>query len=64
MEFANDGDLEGKIKEKRKSKSYFDEEDIWNVIIQALRGLNWLHDCDTLHRDLKVSLNILTNFNS
>jgi hypothetical protein len=40
MEFANDGDLEGKIKEKRKSKSYFDEEDIWNVIIQALRGLN------------------------
>ena len=56
MEFADEGDLEAKIKDKRKSNSYFDEREIWNVFIQGLRGLMCLHDCQTLHRDLKVGI--------
>jgi serine/threonine protein kinase len=55
MEFADEGDLEEKIKEKRKNSSYFDENEIWNVFIQSLRGLCCLHEAQILHRDLKVS---------
>lgn len=58
MEFADEGDLEDKIKEKRKNCSYFEENEIWNVFIQALRGLVCLHDCQTLHRDLKVIIRV------
>jgi NIMA (never in mitosis gene a)-related kinase len=34
MEFADDGDLEEKIKSHRKSCTYFEESDIWNIFIQ------------------------------
>lgn len=39
MEFADDGDLEAKIQEMKKSKSKFSEKEIWNIFIQCLRGL-------------------------
>jgi len=57
MEFADDGDLEGKIKNKRNNKEHFEEKEIWNIFIQAIRGLSCLHEAQILHRDLKVFLN-------
>ena len=54
MEFADEGDLEVRIKEMRHNERYFDEKEIWNVFIQALRGLSCLHELQILHRDLKV----------
>lgn len=62
MEYANDGDLEEKIKQHRKSCTHFEESEIWNIFIQCLRGLLVLHDSQILHRDLKVCLKILTDF--
>ena len=55
MEFADEGDLEDQIKKKRKECSYFAENEIWNIFIQALRGLACLHESQILHRDLKVT---------
>jgi len=39
MEYADEGDLEEKIKEKRKSFKHFEESEIWNIFIQSLKGL-------------------------
>mmetsp|Transcript_29473 Transcript_29473/g.33758 ORF Transcript_29473/g.33758 Transcript_29473/m.33758 type:complete len:124 (+) Transcript_29473:4-375(+) len=39
MEYAEGGDLEGKINQMKKTKTYFSEPEIWNIFIQALRGL-------------------------
>ena len=51
-EFADRGDLEKRIKEKG---IYFNENDIWNIFIQIVKGLKSLHDMGIIHRDIKSS---------
>ena len=60
MEYADDGDLESKIKELKKNKLFFDENTIWNILIQILFGLKYLHDNKMIHRDLKSANIFLT----
>ena len=39
MEFADNGDLFQKISQKIDKKSYFTEPEVWNVLIQIVKGL-------------------------
>ena len=55
MEFADDGDLEKKIKNNLKKRLNFDESTIWDWVIQLLRGIKYLHDNRIMHRDLKCA---------
>ena len=60
MEYADDGDLSTKIKNNLKRHVQFDENTIWNILIQILEGINYLHKSKIIHRDLK-SANIFLN---
>ncbi|CAL5990901.1 Kinase [Hexamita inflata] len=63
MEYADKGDLYSEIIKRAKLKQYYSEEEIVNILIQCVNGLNYLHSKNIIHRDIKDS-NILLFKNS
>ena len=53
MEYADDGDLQTKIRKMRHEGGFFKESLIWEYAIQMIKGLKSLHDKKIMHRDLK-----------
>lgn len=56
MEFADGGDLLGRIKKAKENPGYMREDEIWRIFLQILRGTSALHKLDVIHRDLKVTI--------
>lgn len=53
MDFADEGDLDGKLKKHVQNRTNFPENEIWSYLIQMLQGLRALHNAKIMHRDLK-----------
>lgn len=56
MDFADRGDLSYQL--KRRGTRQFSEKMIWDILIQLLLGIRYLHANKVIHRDIK-SANIL-----
>lgn len=61
IEYADGSDLYQRIKDKQKENMYFDEKEIWRVLVHTLRGLQQLHDLGIMHRDIKSANVFMTN---
>ena len=63
MEYCDGEDLEKLILKNKFHKQLVDEKLIWNILIQILRALNYIHnEKKIVHRDIKPS-NIFLNKN-
>ena len=54
-EYADNGDLEEKIKKNRKEKKYFEEKELLDWLSQICLGLKYMHEKGVIHRDIKPS---------
>lgn len=59
-EYADNGDLEQKIKEQKEKKVFFPEKQIINWLIQVCLALKYIHEMHVIHRDIKPSNIFLT----
>lgn len=53
MEYANQGDVQSKIKKALTIKTRVSEDEVWRLAYMALEGLNKLHEANIIHRDIK-----------
>lgn len=60
MEYADGGDLLHKINSCKKTRTSIPEDDCWSYLVQAVRGLQTLHDLKIVHRDIKCANLFLT----
>ena len=63
-EYADNGDLNVKLKEHIKSKKYFEENELLDWLTQCCLALQYIHEKDIIHRDIKPSNIFLMNNNT
>lgn len=62
MEYASQGDLYQILKDQRLRKKYLCERDLWSFAYQLLLAVDYIHQRDVIHRDIKC-LNIFLSEN-
>ena len=61
MEFMNNGDLSGFIKAHEKFNKPVREEEVWNILLQSMNALEYIHSKNIIHRDIKPANLFMTN---
>lgn len=60
MEYADGGDLLQKINKYKINRELIPEQEVWSFFLQAVRGLQTLHELKIVHRDIKCANLFLT----
>ena len=61
MEFMDNGDLSGLIKAHKSLNKPINEEKVWNIFIQAMESLAFIHSKNLIHRDIKPENLFISN---
>ena len=61
MEFMNNSDLDGFIKAHEKFNIPVREEEVWNILLQSMTALEYIHSNNIIHRDIKPANLFMTN---
>ena len=61
MEFMDNGDLSGFINAHKKFQKPVREEEVWNILLQSMNALSYIHSKNIIHRDIKPANLFMTN---
>ena len=61
MEFMDNGDISGFINAHKKFKKPVREEEVWNILLQSMNALSYIHQKKIIHRDIKPANLFMTN---
>ena len=61
MEFMDNGDLSGLIKAHKILNKPIEEKKLWDIFIQAMKSLEYIHSNNLVHRDIKPENLFISN---
>ena len=61
MEYMDNGNLYTFIEANKKLNKRISEEKLWNIFIQCIKGLVYIHSLGLIHRDIKPTNLLLNN---
>ena len=62
IEYIENGDMENFIEAHKKVGMHIPEEKLWNIFLQCMKGLSFVHKMGVIHRDIRP-VNILMDNN-
>ena len=57
----DNGDISGFINAHKKFKKPVREEEVWNILLQSMNALSYIHQKKVIHRDIKPANLFMTN---
>ena len=61
IEFVANGDIDGFIEAHKKFKKHIPEEELWNIFLQCMGALAYVHSMGVIHRDIKPANLLMDN---
>ena len=61
IEFIANGDMNGFIEAHKKFKKNIEEEQLWNLFLQCMEALSYVHSMGVIHRDIKPANLLMDN---
>ena len=61
IEFAENGDMDCFIEAHKKFKKHIQEEELWNIFLQCMGALAYVHSMGVIHRDIKPANLLMDN---
>ena len=59
IEYIPNGSLQNYIEAQKKFNKHIPEEQMWNIFLQCMEALAYIHSQGVIHRDIKSKLEIL-----
>ena len=61
IEYIGNGDMESFIEAHKEIGMHIPEEDLWNIFLQCMKGLSFVHKMGVIHRDIKPANLLMDN---
>ena len=61
IEFISNGDMNGFIEAHQKFNKHIQEEQLWNIFLQCMEALTYVHSMGVIHRDIKPANLLMDN---
>ena len=61
IEYVANGDMNEYIKAQKMLKKHIQEEELWNIFLQCMSALSYVHSVGVIHRDIKPANLLIDN---